>query len=56
MTKQLGKISCNNRTYFIVVDEAHFCHVYGEVMLVGHDDLYFIHLKDRVLRAWVFSE
>lgn len=39
-------ISLNSWTYFIVVDEAHFCHIYGEVMLVGHDHLYFIHLED----------
>lgn len=39
-------ISFNSWTYFIVVHQAHFCHIYGEVMLVGHDYLYFIHLED----------
>lgn len=48
------KITLNNRTYFFFVDKAHFCHIYGNVMLVGHDNLYFIHLEDRILKARVF--
>lgn len=33
------------RTYFVFVDDAHFCHVYIEVVLVWHDDLDFLHLQ-----------
>lgn len=32
-------------SYFVFVDDAHLCHVDGEVMLVGHDDLDFLHLR-----------
>lgn len=37
-------MSVNDRKYFIFVDDAHFCHVYSEVVLVWHDDLDFLHL------------
>lgn len=32
-------------TYFIFVDDAHFCHVNSEVVLVWHHDLDFLHLQ-----------
>lgn len=30
---------------YIFVGDAHFCHVYSEVVLVWHDDLDFLHLQ-----------
>lgn len=50
MSKQLDRF-IEIKTHLILVVNAHFCHVYCEVMLVGHDDLYFIHLKDRILTS-----
>lgn len=45
MFKQLQRSICC-QTYLVFIGEAHFCHVYGEVVLVGHDNLYFLNLKD----------
>lgn len=36
-------------SYLIFIVEAHFCHVYGKVVLVGHDNLYFLNLKDNIM-------
>lgn len=42
------KMSANDRNYLIFVDDAHFFHIYDEVMLVWHNYLNFFHLLETI--------
>lgn len=51
MTKQLQYCFALRTTYFVFVCDPHFCHIYGEVMLVGHDYLNLFHLEHKMFKG-----